>query len=88
MISAANPMAVEAGLKVLRAGGDAMDAAVAVQAALGLVEPQSSGLGGGAFMTYYDAKTKEVTAYDSGRETAPAGRATPTYVLWAPTAGP
>jgi len=76
MISAANPMAVEAGLKVLRAGGDAMDAAVAVQATLGLVEPQSSGLGGGAFMTYYDAKTREVTAYD-GRETAPAG-ATPT----------
>jgi gamma-glutamyltranspeptidase/glutathione hydrolase len=76
MISAANPMAVEAGLKVLRAGGDAMDAAVAVQATLGLVEPQSSGLGGGAFMTYYDAKTKQVTAYD-GRETAPAG-ATPT----------
>jgi gamma-glutamyltranspeptidase/glutathione hydrolase len=79
MVSAANPMAVEAGLKVLRAGGDAMDAAVAVQATLGLVEPQSSGLGGGAFMTYYDAKTKQVTAYD-GRETAPAG-ATPTMFL-------
>jgi gamma-glutamyltranspeptidase/glutathione hydrolase len=81
MISAANPMAVEAGLKVLRAGGDAMDAAVAVQATLGLVEPQSSGLGGGAFMTYYDAKTKQVTAYD-GRETAPAG-ASPTMFLGA-----
>ncbi|MBU1378844.1 MAG: gamma-glutamyltransferase family protein [Alphaproteobacteria bacterium] len=70
MVAAANPMAVEAGLKVLRAGGTAADAAVAVQATLGLVEPQSSGLGGGAFMTYYDAKTKQVTGYN-GRETAP-----------------
>jgi gamma-glutamyltranspeptidase/glutathione hydrolase len=72
MVAAANPAAVEAGLKVLRAGGSAVDAAVAVQAALGLVEPQSSGLGGGAFMTFYDAKTHAVTAYD-GREIAPAG---------------
>jgi gamma-glutamyltranspeptidase/glutathione hydrolase len=72
MVSAANPAAVEAGLTVLRAGGSAVDAAVAVQAALGLVEPQSSGLGGGAFMVYYDARTRRVTAYD-GRETAPAG---------------
>ncbi|WP_293677649.1 gamma-glutamyltransferase family protein [uncultured Phenylobacterium sp.] len=70
MVAAANPMAVEAGLKVLRAGGTAVDAAVAVQAVLGLVEPQSSGLGGGAFMTYYDAATRKVTAYN-GRETAP-----------------
>lgn len=70
MVAAANPMAVEAGLKVLRAGGSAVDAAVAVQATLGLVEPQSSGLGGGSFMTYYDAATKTVTAYN-GRETAP-----------------
>ena len=72
MVSAANPLAAEAGLKVLKAGGSAIDAAVAVQAVLGLVEPQSSGLGGGAFMVYYDAKTKRVTAYD-GRETAPMG---------------
>ena len=72
MVAAANPMAVEAGLRVLREGGSAVDAAVAVQAVLGLVEPQSSGLGGGAFMTYYDAATRTVTAYD-GRETAPAG---------------
>ena len=79
MVAAANPMAVEAGLKVLKAGGSAVDAAVAVQAVLGLVEPQSSGLGGGAFMTYYDAKTKTVTAYN-GRETAPAG-ATPDMFL-------
>ncbi len=75
MVAAANPAAVEAGLKVLRAGGSAADAAVAVQATLGLVEPQSSGLGGGAFMTFYDAKTHKVTSYD-GREFAPAG-ATP-----------
>jgi len=75
MVAAANPAAVEAGLKVLRAGGSAVDAAVAIQATLGLVEPQSSGLGGGAFMVYYDAATHAVTAYD-GREVAPAG-ATP-----------
>lgn len=72
MVAAANPLAVEAGLRVLREGGGAVDAAVAVQAVLGLVEPQSSGLGGGAFMVHYDAETGAVTAYD-GRETAPAG---------------
>ncbi|KRA62657.1 gamma-glutamyltransferase [Caulobacter sp. Root656] len=70
MVAAANPLAVEAGLRVLRDGGTAVDAAVAVQAVLGLVEPQSSGLGGGSFMVFYDAKTGKVTAYD-GRETAP-----------------
>jgi len=75
MVAAANPLAVAAGVKVLKAGGSAADAAVAVQTVLGLVEPQSSGLGGGAFMVYYDAKTHAVTAYD-GRETAPKG-ATP-----------
>lgn len=79
MVSAANPLAVEAGLNVLRKGGSAVDAAVAVQAVLGLVEPQSSGLGGGAFMTFYDARTKKVIAYN-GRETAPAG-ATPDMFL-------
>ena len=72
MVAAANPLAVEAGLKVLRRGGSAIDAAVAVQAVLGLVEPQSSGLGGGAYAVYYDARTRTVTAYD-GRETAPGG---------------
>ena len=81
MVSAANPLAAAAGLKVLREGGSAIDAAVAVQAVLGLVEPQSSGLGGGAFMVYYDAKTKHVTAYD-GREVAPMG-ATPAMFLGA-----
>ncbi len=72
MVAAANPMAVEAGLKILRQGGNAVDAAIAVQTTLGLVEPQSSGLGGGAFMLYYNAKDKSITAFD-GRETAPAG---------------
>jgi len=70
-VSAANPMAAEAGMAVLRRGGSAVDAAVAVQAVLGLVEPQSSGLGGGAFMVFYDAEARGLTVYD-GRETAPA----------------
>jgi gamma-glutamyltranspeptidase/glutathione hydrolase len=72
LVSAANPLAVAAGVKVLKAGGKAVDAAIAVQAVLGLVEPQSSGLGGGAFMIYYNAKTGKITAYD-GREVAPMG---------------
>lgn len=70
-VAAANPLAVEAGLEVLRKGGKALDAAVAVQAMLGLVEPQSSGVGGGAFLLYYDADTGKVSAID-GREKAPA----------------
>jgi gamma-glutamyltranspeptidase/glutathione hydrolase len=78
-VAAAHPIAVEAGLEILRAGGSAVDAAVAVQAALGLVEPQSSGIGGGAFLLHYDAQTKRVTAYD-GREAAPRG-ATPDMFL-------
>ncbi|MEM7642130.1 MAG: gamma-glutamyltransferase [Pseudomonadota bacterium] len=76
MVAAANPLASEAGARVLRNGGSAADAMVAVQAVLGLVEPQSSGLGGGAFLVYYDAETGEITTLD-GRETAPA-TATPT----------
>lgn len=71
-VAAANPLAVDAGLAVLRRGGSAVDAAVAMQAMLSLVEPQSSGVGGGAFLTYYDAASRKVTIYD-GRETAPAG---------------
>jgi gamma-glutamyltranspeptidase/glutathione hydrolase len=78
-VAAANPMAVEAGLQILRAGGTAADAAVAVQAMLGLVEPQSSGVGGGAFLLYFDAATRRITAYD-GREAAPAA-ATPSLFL-------
>jgi gamma-glutamyltranspeptidase/glutathione hydrolase len=71
-VAAANPYAVEAGLEILHQGGSAVDAAVAVQAMLGLVEPQSSGLGGGAFLMYYEAATGRTTAFD-GRESAPAG---------------
>lgn len=70
MVAAANPHAVKAGADVLAAGGTAADALVAVQVVLGLVEPQSSGLGGGAFLVWYDAATGEVTTLD-GRETAP-----------------
>lgn len=70
MISAANPLAVEAGSTVLAQGGTAADAMVTVQAVLGLVEPQSSGLGGGAFLVWHDAATGEITTLD-GRETAP-----------------
>ncbi|MDJ1008451.1 MAG: gamma-glutamyltransferase [Paracoccaceae bacterium] len=70
MVAAANPLAVEAGARALAAGGSAADAMVAVQAVLGLVEPQSSGLGGGAFLVWYDAATGSVTTLD-GRETAP-----------------
>ncbi len=69
-VAAANPLATDAGLQVLRAGGSALDAAIAVQLVLGLVEPQSSGIGGGAFLLHFDGG--EVTAHD-GRETAPAG---------------
>ncbi len=70
MVTAGDPRAVEAGLKVLRDGGTAVDAAIAVHAVLGLVEPQSSGIGGGAFMVYYDHDADELTVFD-GRETAP-----------------
>jgi gamma-glutamyltranspeptidase/glutathione hydrolase len=71
MVSAAHPLAVDAGYDVLKAGGSAVDAAIAVQLVLNLVEPQSSGIGGGAFMLVHDAKRRRAFAYD-GRETAPA----------------
>ena len=71
MIAAANPHAAEAGLEILRAGGSAVDAAISAQMVLGLVEPQSSGIGGGAFLMHYRADDRLVEAYD-GRETAPA----------------
>jgi len=77
MVSAAHPLASEVGLAVLDAGGTAMDAAVAVQFMLTLVEPESSGIGGGAFLLYWDAETGKLLTYD-GRETAPA-TATPEY---------
>ena len=68
-VAAANPLATDAGYQVLKAGGSAVDAAIAVQMVLGLVEPQSSGIGGGAFMLHFNGR--EVQAFD-GRETAPA----------------
>lgn len=71
MVAAANPLAAEAGLEILREGGSALDAAIAVQMVLGLVEPQSSGLGGGAFLIHWDKPGQAVSAFD-GRETAPA----------------
>jgi gamma-glutamyltranspeptidase / glutathione hydrolase len=71
MVSTANPLATQAGCVVLRDGGTAVDAAIAIQMVLGLVEPQSSGLGGGAFMLHFDAASGRVDNYD-GRETAPA----------------
>ncbi|MDP1750494.1 MAG: gamma-glutamyltransferase [Reyranella sp.] len=79
MVAAAHPLAVEAGLEVLRRGGSAVDAAIAAQMVLGVVEPQASGIGGGGFLLHYDGATHAITAYD-GRETAPAG-ATPTMFL-------
>ena len=71
MISAANPHAAQAGLEMLTAGGSAVDAAIAAQLVLGLVEPQSSGIGGGGFLMHYRAGDHVIDAYD-GRETAPA----------------
>ncbi len=79
MISSANPLASKAGLEILRAGGSAVDAAIAAQMVLNLVEPQSSGIGGGAFMLHHDAKSGVTDSYD-GRETAPAS-ATPYMFL-------
>lgn len=70
MVSAANPLAVKAGVDILAKGGSAIDAAIAVQMVLNLVEPQSSGIGGGAFMLHYDKGGNQLLAYD-GRETAP-----------------
>ncbi len=79
MIASANPYASKAGLEMLRAGGSAVDAAIAAQMVLTLVEPESSGIGGGAFMMLYDAKTKTMTSFD-GREIAPKS-ATPGMFL-------
>jgi gamma-glutamyltranspeptidase/glutathione hydrolase len=71
MVATANPHATRAGLGMLERGGTALDAAIAAQMVLGLVEPQSSGIGGGAFLLHHDARTRRVHAWD-GRETAPA----------------
>ena len=79
MVAAANPHAAAAGLEMLRAGGTAVDAAIATQMVLGLVEPESSGIGGGAFMLVFDGKSRKTTSFD-GREMAPAS-ATPNMFL-------
>ena len=71
MVAAASPLAAQAGAEVLKRGGSALDAAIAVQMVLGLVEPESSGIGGGAFMLHWSAAQKKLRTYD-GRETAPA----------------
>lgn len=71
MVAAANPLAAEAGMRMLRQGGSAVDAAIATSMVLSLVEPQSSGIGGGAFLLHYGAGDRSVAAYD-GRETAPS----------------
>jgi gamma-glutamyltranspeptidase / glutathione hydrolase len=81
MVAAAHPLATEAGHEILQQGGSAADAAVAVQMMLNLVEPQSSGIGGGAFLLYWNAALGELTSFD-GRETAPAAAA-PDYWLGA-----
>ncbi|MDR0245113.1 MAG: gamma-glutamyltransferase [Burkholderia sp.] len=83
MIAAANPLATQAGYDTLKAGGTAIDAAIATQMVLALVEPQSSGIGGGAFMLYFDGRTTQ--AYD-GRETAPA--AATDRLFYGPTGQP
>jgi gamma-glutamyltranspeptidase/glutathione hydrolase len=79
MAAAAHPVAAAAGRDVLRMGGSAVDAAIAIQMVLNVVEPQSSGIGGGGFLVHYDASTKQITTYD-GREAAPAS-ATPDLFL-------
>jgi len=71
MVVSANPHATQAGLDILNAGGSAVDAAIAIQAVLSLVEPQSSGLGGGGFMAHFDNGSKQLSIYD-GREIAPS----------------
>lgn len=79
-VATANPLATQAACKVLRDGGSAADALIAAQAVLGLVEPQSSGIGGGGFLVYYDAASGAVQTYD-GREVAPAA-ANENYLRW------
>lgn len=80
MVVSANKHASKAGLQILRAGGSAIDAGIAVAMVLNLVEPQSSGLGGGGFMLYWDAKTRRLYSYD-GREAAPAAAKPDRFLL-------
>src|SRR5215475_10144767 len=79
MVAAAHALAAAAGRDILRQGGSAVDAAIAIQMVLTLVEPQSSGIGGGGFLLHYDGKSHALESYD-GRETAPAS-ATPEMFL-------
>ena len=79
MVVAAHPLAAEAGLTILRKGGSAVDAGIAAQMVLNLVEPQSSGIGGGAYILHWDASAKKLISID-GRETAPSS-ATPELFL-------
>lgn len=79
MVVAAHPLAADAGLEILNAGGSAVDAAIAIQLVLGLVEPQSSGLGGGAFLLHWNPALRQLKSYD-GREVAPQS-ATPLQFL-------
>ncbi|MBB4854549.1 gamma-glutamyltranspeptidase/glutathione hydrolase [Mycobacteroides chelonae] len=85
-VATANPLSTQAACRVLRDGGSATDALITAQAVLGLVEPQSSGIGGGGFLVYFDAATGAVEAYD-GREVAPAA-ATENYLRWIDDAHP
>jgi len=80
MVVTANPHATAAGLEILKAGGSAVDAAIAIESVLSLVEPQSSGLAGGAFMVHYDSETKSLAVYD-GREAAPSGATPDMFML-------
>lgn len=80
MVVTANPLATKAGAEVLAAGGSAVDAAIAIEAVLSLVEPQSSGLAGGAFMMHFDNASNTVTSYD-GRETAPQNAKADRFLL-------
>ena len=79
IVVSANPLATQAGAAILAAGGNAIDASIAVEAVLGLTEPQASGIGGGGFVLYYDAASRAVTSFDA-REAAPA-TAPPSYFL-------
>lgn len=79
MVSASHPLAAEAGLEILRKGGSAVDAAIAVELALTVVDPQASGIGGGGFLLHFEGSNATLTSYD-GRETAPAA-ATPDMLL-------
>ena len=80
MVATANPHASQAGLEMLRGGGSALDAAIAAQLVLNLTEPQSSGIGGGAFILHWDEAARRVSAYD-GRETAPAAARPERFLL-------